>query len=109
MNSSTQLTNQKSKDIFEHIKSKFILLKIFKNISKRKFLDIIRYNKAIKKRININVRDYEECSFIEIEIILVKNKYGPFINIKKEEEKYYHIYFYNNKKEIKRNYLKENE
>ena len=50
MKSSTQLTNQKSKDIFEHIKSKFILLKIFKNISKRKFLDIIRYNKAIKKK-----------------------------------------------------------
>ena len=109
MKSFSQLTNQKSKDKFGNIKSNYILLKIIKNISKRKYLDIIRNNKAIKKRININVKDYEECSFIEIEIIPVKNKYGLFINIKKEEEKYYHIYFDNNKEEIKRNYLKENE
>ena len=109
MKSSTQLTNPRSKDIFENIKSKYILLKIFENMPKRKSLDIIRYNKTIKKRININVKDYEECSLIEIEIIPVKNKYGLFINIKKEEEKYYHIYFDNNKEEIKRNYLKENE
>ena len=109
MKSFSQLTNQKSKDKFGNIKSNYILLKILKNISKRKYLDIIRYNKAIKKRININVEDYEKCSLIEIEIIPVKNKYGLFINIKKEEEKYYHIYFDNNKEEIKRNYLKENE
>ena len=109
MKSSTHLTEQRSKDIFENIKSKYILLKIFENMPKRKSLDIIRYNKTIKKRININVKDYEECSLIEIEIIPVKNKYGLFINIKKEEEKYYHIYFDNNKEEIKRNYLKEKE
>ena len=109
MKSSTHLTEQRSKDIFENIKSKYILLKIFENMPKRKSLDIIRYNKTIKKRININVKDYEECSLIEIEIIPFKNKYGLFINIKKEQEKYYHIYFDNNKEEIKRNYLKENE
>ena len=109
MKSSTHLTEQRFKDIFENIKSKYILLKIFENMPKRKSLDIIRYNKTIKMRININVKDYEECSLIEIEIIPVKNKYGLFINIKKEEEKYYHIYFDNNKEEIKRNYLKENE
>ena len=109
MKSSTHLTEQRSKDIFENIKSKYILLKIFENMPKRESLDIVRYNKTIKKRININVKDYEECSLIEIEIIPVKNKYGLFINIKKEQEKYYHIYFDNNKEEIKRNYLKENE
>ena len=109
MKSSTHLTEQRSKDIFENIKSKYILLKIFENMPKRESLDIVRYNKTIKKRININVKDYEECSLIEIEIIPVKNKYGLFINIKKEEEKYYHIYFDNNKEEIKRNYLKEKE
>ena len=48
-------------------------------------------------------------SSIEIEIKPVKNKYGKFINIKKENEKYYHIYFNDNEEEIKRNYLDQNE
>ena len=106
---SHQLTNQRSKDIFQNVKSKYILLKIFENISRRKSLDIIRYNNQIKNRINIKIKDYEESTLIEIEIIPVKNKYGPFINIKKEDEKYYHIYFDDNTEEIRRNYLKENE
>ena len=106
---SHQLTNQRSKDIFQNVKNKYILLKIFENISRRKSLDIIRYNNQIKNRINIKIKDYEESTLIEIEIIPVKNKYGPFINIKKEDEKYYHIYFDDNTEEIRRNYLKENE
>ena len=48
-------------------------------------------------------------SSIEIEIKTVKNKYDKFINIDKENEMYYHIYFNNNKEEIKKNYLNENE
>ena len=31
------------------------------------------------------------------------NEYGKFININEEDEKYYHIYFNDNKEEIKRN------
>ena len=46
---------------------------------------------------------------IEIEIKPVNNKCRQFININKENEKYYHIYFDKNKVEIKRNFLKENE
>ena len=38
----------------------------------------------------------------------VNNKNSRFININKGEEKYYHIFF-NNKEEIRRNYLNENE
>ena len=60
-------------------------------------------------RINISIKDYKKCSeliysSIEIEIKPVKNKYGKFINIDEGNEKYYHIYFNNNKEEIKRNY-----
>ena len=44
-----------------------------------------------------------------MEIEPVNDKYDKFININKENEKYYHIYFDNNKEEIKRNYLNENE
>ena len=80
---------------------------------KKKSLNIIKYNKKIKDRINISIKDYKEYSEIyspiELEIKPINNKYGKFINFKKENEIYYHIYFNNNKEEIKRNYLKENE
>ena len=70
---------------------------------------MVKYNKNIKKRINININDYKEYSekysSIEIEIKPVNNKYVNFINIKKEEELYYHIYFNNNEQEIKRYYI----
>jgi len=83
-------------------------------MSKRKSLENIRYNKSIQKRINIDINNYreysEKYSSIEIEIISIKNKYGKFINIEKEDKKYYHIYFNDNKeKEIKRKSLNKND
>ena len=55
---------------------------------KKKSLDIIKYNKNIKERINISSKDYKEYSeiysSIEIEIKLAKNKYGEFINFNEE-------------------------
>ena len=89
-----------------NIKSKFILQKILKNISKKKYLEINKYNKKIQKQLDLNINDYIEFSelnsSIEIEIIPVKNKTGKFINVPKNFEKYYHIYFNNNKEiEIK--------
>ena len=69
----------------------------------------MKYNKNIKKRINININNYKEYSeiysTIEIEIKPVNNKYTKFINTNKENEKYIHIYFDNNKREIKRKFL----
>ena len=80
---------------------------------KKKILDIIKYNKNIKERINISLQDYKEYSeiysSIEIEIKPANNKYGKFININEENENYYHIYFNDNKEEIKIKYLNENE
>ena len=68
----------------------------------------------MQKRMNININNYKEYSekysSIEIEIKSTENKYGTFINIKENEEEYYHIYFNDNKEEeIKRTYLKEND
>ena len=109
MNPSNGLSNEKteSKDIFKNLKSDYFLQKLFYYLLKKKSLDIIKYNKNIKERINISIKDYKEYSeiysSIEIEIKPVKNKYGKFININK---KYYHIYFNDKKEEIKRNYLK---
>jgi surface protein len=120
MNTSNELSKEKtesnkikSKNIFKKLKNDYFLQNLFDYLLKKKSLDIIKYNKNIKKRINISIKDYKEYSeiysSIEIEIKPVNNKYGKFININKENEKYYHIYFNDNKEEIKINYLKENE
>ena len=98
---------------YECIKTEFFLVKVFNNLGKKKLLNMVKYNKKIKEKINININDYKECSekysSIEIEIKPVINKYGKFINIKKEEEIFYHIYFNNSEEEIKRNYITEDE
>ena len=79
----------------------------------KKSLDIIKYNKNIKNRINISIKDYKEYSekysSIEIETRPVKNYYSHFINFNKENEIYYHIYINNDKEEAKRNYINKNE
>ena len=120
MNSTSELTKDKreldkieSKDIFKNLKNDYFLQKLFYHLLKKKSLDIIKYNKNIKDRINISIKDYKEYSeiysSIELEIKPINKIYGKFINIKKENKKYCHIYFNNNKEEMKRNYLDEND
>ena len=103
----------KSSDILNNIKADYFLKKVFNYFEKKRTFNIIKYNKNIKNRIDINIKDYKEYSekfsSIEIEIKPVDNKYGQFINIKKNDQRYYHIYFNNKEKEIKRNYIKEDE
>ena len=108
-----QEEQNKAKASFEKLKNNFILKKIFNYMKKKKTLMIMKYNKKLQKRINLNINDYKEFSqqysSIEIEIKLVDNKYGKFINIPDEQKEYYHIYFDNSKEEIKRNVTKVNE
>ena len=92
----------KSKNKFINLKSDYILKKLFNNIQKRISLKIIKCNINIQKRLNIDINNYKDYSEIELEIIPVQNKYGSFINIKKEDKKYYHIYLNDNKEEIQR-------
>ena len=96
------------------IKSLTILKQIFKNLHKRKLLEIIKKNRNIKYRLDItlnNYKDYsEKYSQIEIELKIIRDKYGKFINIKKkEDETYFHIYLNNDDKEIKKSDLNEND
>ena len=70
---------------------------------------IVKYNKKLQNRLNLSIEDYKEYSSIEIELKLVNNKYGKFINNPDKDKKYYHIFFNNSKEEIKRNYLKDKE
>ena len=103
----------KSMDKFNNLKADYFLEKVFNNLETKKSLYILKYNKVIKNRLNININDYkkysEKYSSIEIEIKAVNNEYDKFINYKNEDEKYYHIYFDNKKEEIKRNYINEDE
>ena len=97
-----------SKCDMNNIESKYIIQQIFDILHRGKFLEIIKYKKKVQERLNIKIKDFKECSeiysSIEIEIIPNKIEYQRFINInKKEEEKYYHIYFNDTKEEIKRN------
>ena len=90
MNSSSELSKEKtesnkteSKDIFKNLKNDYFLQKLFHNLLKKKSLYIIKYNKKIKERINISIKDYKEYSeiysSIEIELKPVNNKYGHLL------------------------------
>ena len=109
-NEESKLNNSKNK--FINLKSDYFIEKIFDIIHKKISLEIIKNNKYLQKRTNININNYKEYSenysSIKIEIIPMKNKYGKFINYKKENEKYYHIYFNGGEeKEIKRDVFNE--
>ena len=94
----------KPNPITEKIKSDYFLRKLYDNMTKKKKLEIVKYNKKIQNRINLSVKDYKEYyEEIEIEIIPTKGKYGKFININEKYKLYYHIYFNDNKKEKKIN------
>ena len=91
------------------IKSDYFLQKIFDMMNLQKKLKIIKINKNIQKRTNININDYkkysETYSSIEIEIIInniIDKEY--FIRFKEENKKFFHIYF-NDSGEEKKNYL----
>ena len=98
----------KPNPILENLKSDYFLRKLYDNMTKKKKLEIVKYNKNVQNRLNLGIQDYKEYSEtftpIEIEIIPTKDKYGKFININKNDELYYHIYFNDNKEEIKNKY-----
>ena len=107
------LSKIKSKDLFKNLKNDYFLRILFNHLLKKRSLEIMKYNKYIKDRLNISIKDYKEYSeiysIIEIEIKPANNKYGYFINIKKENKNFYHVFFNDDKKEIKRNYINDDE
>ena len=89
-----------------NIKSEYALNKIIGNLKKDKALKIIKYDKRLWNLFNLSIKDYKIYSEIELDIIPAKNEYGKFLNISnKEEEPYFHIYFNDNRKEIKKTFL----
>ena len=90
------------------IKNNYILKRIFGHLSTSRLLYTIRYNKKLLNKLNKDINDYKKYLQIEIEIIPFEDIYGNFINISNpNDESYYHIYFNNNKTEIKKHYIKQ--
>ena len=56
-------------------------------MTKKKKLEIVKYNKRMQNRMNLSVKDYKEYCEIEIEIIPKKDEYGKFIYIKEKVTK----------------------
>ena len=81
---------------------------IFNYLPKKKSLLIIKSNKRIQNRLNLDINAYKkfsgEFSSVEIEIIPWMNEYSDFIKISNGFE-YCHIYFDNSKKEVATKYL----
>ena len=107
---SKDTTSKVEEQGLKNVKSHYFIQKFFGYMSERKYLETIRYNKSIQKRINININNYKDYSeiysSIEIEIIPKKNEYGKFINIDNNDyENYYHIYLNGDKKESKSRYI----
>ena len=105
--------NVSTLSILDKVKNNYILKQIFCCLNKKNLLQILIHNKNIQKRINLNIDNYKDYSgqFAStiIEVKPVENKNGKFINISEEDEekKYFHIYFNDNKEEIKRYDIKE--
>ena len=95
------------KNVLNMIRSKYILDQIMNQLLNNKLLNIIRYNKNIKNKIDKNIKDYKNEYFkIEIELIpteYIIYRYNKFINFQKKRESDYHIYFDDDKEEKKTN------
>ena len=97
-------------NFLKKVKSKYVLHQIFDNLARKKFLEIIRYNKILKKFLNIRKDAYkEEFAKIEIEIFPKEEEDGKFINIPYNYRKYFHIFFDDNIKEIEKYDINEND
>ena len=74
------------------IRSKYILQQIMNLLSHKILLEIIRYNKNIKKKLNKDINDYKN-EYLKIEIELIptdnwfsfSNRYNKFINLQKKK------------------------
>ena len=102
-----------NKNYFYFIKSKYILKQIFEYLNTKRKLEILKCCKKMQKKLEIVLNDFkdysEKFSNIVIEIIPSKNKYGKFINYRKNKSSYFYIYFNDNSKRVNKNYISEDD
>ena len=75
---SKDTTSKVEEQGLRNLQSDYFIQKFFGYMSERKYLETIRYNKSIQKRINININHYKAYSetktSIELDIIPMKGK-----------------------------------
>ena len=106
----------KHKSLIDNIRCDYILRFIFDILTEKRNLKIVRRNKLLQEKLNININDYKKYKN-RIEMILIpipseelKNEKNIFINYtekekEKEKKSLYHIYFNNSREESNRNYI----
>ena len=93
------------------IRSKFIIKAITLNLSTKLYLEIFKYNKKLKKKLELSKKDYKIYNQIEIDIIPIEldtERKNTIVNYFYDEKSYYHI-FIDDKELKKRNYFKKKE
>ena len=80
-----ELDSNKSKSVLINIQSYYFLQKLFGNIPQKRAFEIMKINKNIQNRLNININNYiEYCELytpIEIELIPLQNNNMTFLLI----------------------------
>ena len=101
--------------MFKKINSKYIIQEIFNYIDLIRVLELVRYNKDIKNKLEVSKKNYEKIfNQIQIEIYpkdnleFKANEQNIFINFLGGKN-YYHIFFDDNDEEIDRNYIQKGE
>ena len=103
-------SSSSKKNFIARIRNRYILKQIFHLLQENKLLCIIKHNKNLQKILKISKDNYIECSKIIIEIFPKASlNRKTFINIRAKDKNHFQIFFDNDKKKIKRNYLRSSE
>ena len=101
--------------MFKKINSKYIIQEIFNYLDLKRVLELARYSKDIKNKLEVTKKNYEKIfNQIQIEIFpkdnleFKANEQNIFINFLGGKN-YYHIFFDDNDEEIDRNYIQKGE
>ena len=46
--------------IFKNLKSDYFLVKVFDNLLRKRSLEIVKFNKYMRERMNMSIKDYKE-------------------------------------------------
>ena len=99
-----------TKNKLSNLSINYVLKRIFSHLTPIKVLKYIQYNKNLQSRLNKDINDYKKENLkVIIEIIPEENQYGKFINLNPTEKSFCHFYSNNNKEEMKKNKISDNE
>ena len=94
------MKNSTTKNFLLSIKGKNVIKKTFSLIKKNQALKLIKYNKKLLQKLNIEIKDFINIQQIIIELTPFNNAGGKFVNLLINEDNY-HIYFNDNREEKK--------